>query len=204
MLTYELMKKHPKLLEELLRKKLDDFEYDIQKIKPKWDETYSRSSTAGRTSQLKQFEDQLLCFFLYISTFLTYFELGELMDLHNANVCRLVKKFSNVVDENTIIFFNPSLKFEKVVSIINRHLGYDISQNFLRTNKTIEMVKAINNSKNTEITTQNINNQLTTPGDADEEFDDGHFLSDTKELDKVLSQVISNSQDMEKPTEKIK
>lgn len=46
----------------------------------------------GRMSNLPTLEDKIFCVILYYRTYITHRFLGCLFNLHNANICRLLKK----------------------------------------------------------------------------------------------------------------
>ena len=72
----------------------------------------------GRTSQLSTIEDQVLCTLLYYRTYNSQEFLGFLFNLHESNICRLLKKIEPLMAKKITIVKDRSLTPEKIMKLI--------------------------------------------------------------------------------------
>ena len=118
-LTYERLKKKPQIFLRLTGTTISEFEQISDKVKPLWEEKIEKQKKrAGRTSQLKYFEDKLLALLMYYRTYITHEFIGYLVGLHNANICRLFKKLEPLVAKKITIKKDRSLTQEEIIKIL--------------------------------------------------------------------------------------
>jgi hypothetical protein len=91
-LTYERLKKHPLTFLRLTGVQVKEFDQIVTKVMPAFIQMQSKKLCPGRTSHLPTIEDKILCVLIYYRTYVTHVFLGYLLNLYNANICRLTKR----------------------------------------------------------------------------------------------------------------
>jgi hypothetical protein len=102
-LTYERLKGKPVNFLKLTGLNVEEFDKIVIKLKPAFEELEAKKLLAGRTSHLATMEDKLLCVFIYYRTYITHVFLGYLFNLHNSNICRVIKKIEPLLAKNISI-----------------------------------------------------------------------------------------------------
>jgi len=116
--TYERLKKQPVNFLRLTGLKVEEFDKIVIKLKPSFEELESKKLLSGRKSHLATMEDKLLCVFIYYRTYITHEFLGYLFNLHNSNICRLIKKIEPILAKKISITKDRTLTADKVLKII--------------------------------------------------------------------------------------
>ena len=62
-----------------------------KKVRPLYIKWENKKKSAGRNSGFSVLEDKLLCLMLYYKNYVTHNFLGYLFNLHNSNICRMLK-----------------------------------------------------------------------------------------------------------------
>jgi len=117
-LTYARLKKQPASFLKLSGLKVEEFDKLMLKLKASYEEMESKKLLAGRTSHLASMEDKFLCVFIYYRTYITHIFLGYLFNLHNSNICRLIKKMEPLLAKKVTITKDRSLTAEKVLELL--------------------------------------------------------------------------------------
>jgi len=117
-LTYQRLKGKPVNFLKLTGLKVEEFDKIVIKLKPAFEELEAKKLLAGRTSHLPTIEDKLLCVFIYYRTYITHVFLGYLFNLHNSNICRVIKKIEPLLAKNISITKDRSLTSDKVLKLI--------------------------------------------------------------------------------------
>lgn len=92
-LNYKKLKVQKNSFLQLTGVNVEEFDKVVELVKPLWQSAVeSKKKIAGRTARLKSIEDKLLCVLIYYRTYITHSFLGYLFNLHNSNICRLIKK----------------------------------------------------------------------------------------------------------------
>lgn len=92
----------------------------VERIKPDWELLQDSKKCDGRTAQLSTIEDQVLCTLLYYRTYNSQEFLGFLFDLHESNICRLLKKIEPIMAKKITIVKDRSLTPEKIMKPLPR------------------------------------------------------------------------------------
>lgn len=117
-LTYERLKAHPLTFLRLTGLHVKEFDKVITKILPDFIQMQSKKLCPGRTSHLTTLEDKVLCVLIYYRTYITHVFLGYLFNLHNANICRVIKKMEPLLADKVTITKDRSLTSQEVLKLL--------------------------------------------------------------------------------------
>jgi hypothetical protein len=117
-IKFDKLVKHPVVFLRLCGVSVTDFKEIANLIKPEWDQIISQKKCAGRTAHVATLEDKLLCVLIYYRTYITHEFLGYLFNLHNSNICRLLKKMEPILAKKIAIKKDRSLTPEKILDLI--------------------------------------------------------------------------------------
>jgi hypothetical protein len=91
-LNYNKLHKEPNNFAQLTGLKIIEFKKIVEQMRDDWAKIESSKKSHGRMSHIVTFEDKVLCVFIYYRTYITHTFLGYLFNLHNSNICRMLKK----------------------------------------------------------------------------------------------------------------
>lgn len=117
-INFEKISKYPVVFLRLCGVSVADFQAITEIIRPEWERIVSEKKCDGRKSHVATLEDKLLCVLIYYRTYITHEFLGYLFDLHNSNICRLLKKMEPILAKKITIKKDRSLTPEKVLELI--------------------------------------------------------------------------------------
>jgi len=117
-LTYARLSKHPHSFMRISGLSLEAFNKLVTKIGPSFDQLEAKKLCHGRPSHLPTLEDKLLCVLMYYRTYVSHVFLGYLFNLHNSNICRLLRKMEPLLAKKISIKKDRSLTAEKVMRIL--------------------------------------------------------------------------------------
>ena len=117
-LTYDRLSKHPRSFIRISGLSIEAFNSLVTKIRPSFDQLEAQKLCHGRRSHLPTLEDKLLCVLLYYRTYISHVFLGYLFNLHNANICRLLRKMEPLLANRISIQKDRSLTADKVMKIL--------------------------------------------------------------------------------------
>lgn len=117
-LSYNNLKKHPRNFRDITGLKVEEFEKIVKKVRPEWEKVEKQKKCHGRKSQLPTLEDKILCVILYYRSYMTHRFLGYLFNLHNANICRLLKKMEPLLARKVTIKKDRTLTPERILKIL--------------------------------------------------------------------------------------
>ncbi|WP_341811399.1 transposase family protein [Wolbachia endosymbiont (group A) of Oxytorus armatus] len=116
--NYYNIKKHPRNFRNITGLTIEEFEKVVEKVRSEWEKLEKQKKCHGRRSQLPTLEDKLFCVILYYRTYITHRFLGCLFNVHNANVCRLLKKIEPLLAKKVTITKDRSMTPEKILKIL--------------------------------------------------------------------------------------
>jgi hypothetical protein len=117
-LTYEKLSKHPHNFTRISGLSIEIFNKLVTKVRPCFQQLEAKKLRHGRRSHLPTLEDKLLCVLVYYRTYISHVFLGYLFNLHNSNICRLLKKMEPLLAKKITITKDRSLTAEKVLQIL--------------------------------------------------------------------------------------
>jgi hypothetical protein len=117
-LTYQRLSQQPRVFIRLTGVSLATFEQILTRIEPGFAEIAAQKLLPGRPSRLASNEDKLLCVLLYYRTYVSHVFMGYLFNLHNSNICRLIKKVEPLLAKQVSIKKDRSLTAEKVLKLL--------------------------------------------------------------------------------------
>jgi len=117
-LNYDNLKKHPRNFRDVTGLKVEEFEKIVEKVSPEWKKMEKQKKRHGRMSNLPTLEDKILCVILYYRTYITHRFLGCLLNLHNANICRLLKKMEPLLARKITITKDRTMMPERILKIL--------------------------------------------------------------------------------------
>ena len=117
-LSYQTLRKNRQLFTSLTGFSPAVFSYSVRQLKPLFQALTRKRRRTGRKAQLTALEDMLLCACLYYRTLVTQSYLGSLFGLHNANICRLLKKMTPFLARMPQVQHDPSLTEAKVAALL--------------------------------------------------------------------------------------
>jgi hypothetical protein len=77
------MKKRPGNFRDITGLRREEINKIVEQVRPEWEKYKCKNSVK---------EDKIFCVILYYGTYITHRFLGYLFNMHNANICRLLKK----------------------------------------------------------------------------------------------------------------
>lgn len=116
--SYYNMKKHPRNFRNITGLTIEEFEKVVEKVRSGWEKLEKQKKCHGRRSKLPTLEDKLFCVILYYRTYITHRFLGCLFNVHNANVCRLLKRIEPLLAKKVTITKDRSMTPEKILKIL--------------------------------------------------------------------------------------
>nr|WP_265040255.1 transposase [Wolbachia endosymbiont (group A) of Trypoxylon clavicerum] len=116
--SYYNMKKHPRNFRNITGLSIEEFEKVVEKVRSGWKKLEKQKKCHGRRSKLPTLEDKLFCVILYYRTYITHRFLGCLFNVHNANVCRLLKRIEPLLAKKVTITKDRSMMPEKILKIL--------------------------------------------------------------------------------------
>jgi hypothetical protein len=117
-LTYERLKRQPASFLNITGLTVRQFDDLANQIRPSFQELEQNKLLPGRKSHLPTLEDKLLCVLIYYRTYITHTFLGYLFDLHNSNICRLIRKIEPLLAGKITITKDRSLTPDKVLELL--------------------------------------------------------------------------------------
>lgn len=117
-LSYEKLSQTPVNFLQLVGLSVEQFKEVVKKVRPEWEKLEKQKQCEGRPSNLDTLADKVLCVLIYYRTYMTHTFLGYLVNLHNSNICRLLKKLEPLLAKKITIKKDRSLTYEKVVKIL--------------------------------------------------------------------------------------
>lgn len=116
--SYYNMKKHPRNFRNITGLTIEEFKKVVEKVRSGWEKLEKQKKCHGRRSKLPTLEDKLFCVILYYRTYITHRFLGCLFNVHNANVCRLLKRIEPLLAKKVTITKDRSMMPEKILKIL--------------------------------------------------------------------------------------
>ena len=116
--SYHNLKKHTRNFRDITGLKVEEFEKIVEKIRPEWEKLEKKKKCHGRMSNLPTLEDKILCVILYYRSYMTHRFLGCLFNLHNSNICRLLKKMEPLLARKITIKKDRTLTPERILKIL--------------------------------------------------------------------------------------
>lgn len=117
-LTYQRLRKHPLSFKRLTGLSDEKFTQLVIKLRPSFEQLERKKLSHGRTSHLPTLEDKLLCVLIYYRTYIPHVFLGYLFNLHNSNICRLLRKIEPLLAKKITITKDRSLTPDQVLKIL--------------------------------------------------------------------------------------
>ncbi|MBD0392006.1 transposase family protein [Wolbachia endosymbiont of Pentalonia nigronervosa] len=96
-INYAKVAKTPNVFRQLTGLTTEEFEKIVKKVRPEWEKMEAKKKCHGRMSKLPTLEEKIFCIILYYRSYMTHRFLGCLFNVHNANICRLVKKMAALI-----------------------------------------------------------------------------------------------------------
>lgn len=117
-LNHHNLKEHPRNFRDVTGLKIEEFEKVVEKVRPEWEKVQEQKKCHGRTSRLPKLEDKILCIILYYRTYITHRFLSYLFNLHNSNICRLLKKMEPLLAKKVSIKKDRTMTPERILKIL--------------------------------------------------------------------------------------
>ncbi len=116
-MSYKEIVKRPHTLRQLTGMSAEEFQEVVEKIRPGW-EKLEKKKCYGRKSHIESLEDKVLCLLIYYRTYITHQFLGYLFNLHNSNICRLLKKMEPLLAKSINITKDRTMTQEKILKLL--------------------------------------------------------------------------------------
>lgn len=117
-LNYANLSKTPKTFQSLSGVSVEEFRKIVEIARSGYGELMAQKKSAGRNSGFSSLEDKVLCILMYYRTYVSQTFLGYLFGLHNANVCRMMKKVEPLLAGALSIRKDRTLTEQKVMAIL--------------------------------------------------------------------------------------
>ncbi|BET32573.1 IS5 family transposase [Wolbachia pipientis] len=116
--SYYNMRKHPRNFRNITGLTKEEFEKVVEKVRSGWEKLEKQKKCHGRRSKQPTLEDKLFCVILYYRTYITHRFLGCLFNVHNSNVCRLLRRIEPLLAKKVTITKDRSMTPEKILKIL--------------------------------------------------------------------------------------
>lgn len=110
--------KHPYTFKRITGVSIKGCAAIVQEVRPYFEQLESKKLGHGRNSHLPTLEDKLVCLLIYYRTYITHIFLGYLFNLHESNICRLLKKIEPLLAKKITIIKDRSLTSDKVLELL--------------------------------------------------------------------------------------
>ncbi len=117
-LNYHNLKEHLRNFRDITGLTIEEFEKVVEKVRPEWEKVQKQKKYHGRTSRLPVLEDKILCIILCYRTYITHRFLSYLFNLHNSNICRLLKKMEPLLAKKISIKKDRTMTPERILKIL--------------------------------------------------------------------------------------
>jgi hypothetical protein len=117
-IRYAEVVKKPRVFESLCGVSVCDFKVLVEKVRPLFEERESEKKRFGGPSHLDTLESKVLCVLMYYRTYVSQTFLGYLFNLHNANICRCLKRMEPLMAKKICIKKDRTLTEEKVLALL--------------------------------------------------------------------------------------
>ena len=117
-LTYTRIRRYPYNFRRITGLRLEVFDALVEKVRPSFEKLEAKKLGHGRMSHLPTLEDKLLCVLMYYRTYISHVFLGYLFNLHNSNICRLLRKMEPLLAKKISIKKDRTLTADKVLKIL--------------------------------------------------------------------------------------
>ncbi len=117
-MNYKEVVKRPHTLRQLTGMSAEEFQEVVEKIRPGWEKLEKKKKCYGRKSHIESLEDKVLCLLIYYRTYITHQFLGYLFNLHNSNICRLLKKMEPLLAKSINIRKDRTMTQEKILKLL--------------------------------------------------------------------------------------
>ena len=122
-ISYVKIAKTPYVFRQLTGLTTSEFEKIVEKVRPEWEKMEAKKKCHGRKSHVETLEDRILCVLIYYRTYITHPFLGFLFNLHNSNICRLLKKMEPLLARKITIKKDRTLTPERILKILADEIG---------------------------------------------------------------------------------
>lgn len=117
-ISYVKIARTPYVFRQLTGLTTSEFEKIVEKVRPEWEKMEAKKKCHGRKSHVERLEDRILCVLIYYRTYITHPFLGFLFNLHNSNICRLLKKMEPLLAKKITITKDRTLTPERILKIL--------------------------------------------------------------------------------------
>lgn len=114
-IKYEKVAKTPYVFRQLT---IEEFQKVVKKVRSEWEEIEKQKKCYGRKPHVETLEDKVMCVLIYYRTYITHPFLGYLFNLHNSNICRLLKKMEPLLAKKVTIKKDRSMTSERILKIL--------------------------------------------------------------------------------------
>ncbi|WP_349967754.1 transposase family protein [Wolbachia endosymbiont of Armadillidium arcangelii] len=117
-ISYEKIAKTPYIFYQLTGLKVEEFQKIVKKVRQEWERIEKEKKCHGRKSRIGTLEDKILCVLIYYRTYITHPFLGYLFNLHNSNICRLLKRMEPLLARKITIKKDRAMTPEKILKVL--------------------------------------------------------------------------------------
>src|ERR1700733_13107173 len=117
-LNYKKLMRQPHSFLQITGLRIVEFDEIVSKVRGDVERLEAEKKCHGRNSHLATIEDKILCIFVYYRTYITHTFLGYLFNLHNSNICRVLKKLEPIMANKITIKKDRSLTPEKLLKML--------------------------------------------------------------------------------------
>ncbi|WP_342265252.1 transposase family protein [Cardinium endosymbiont of Philonthus spinipes] len=95
-----------------------EFSEVVKRLAPAWEKIVEQKKCHGRKSHVATLQDRVLCVLIYYRTYLIHIFWGYLFNLHNSNICRLLKKWNLYWQKVIKIKKDRSMTSDKILGLL--------------------------------------------------------------------------------------
>lgn len=117
-ISYKKLAKTAYIFRQLTGLKVAEFGQLVEKVRSEWEKLEKQKKCHGRKSHVPMLEDKVLCTLVYYRTYITHPFLGFLFNLHNSNICRLLKKMEPLLAKKVTITKDRTMISERILKIL--------------------------------------------------------------------------------------
>lgn len=117
-LDFKGLSQTPHVFRQLSGLTVIEFQKVIKRLDSAWEKIVEQKKCHGRKSHVSTLEDKVLCVLIYYRTYITHTFLGNLFNLHNSNICRLLKNMEPLLAKKMKIKKDRSLTSDKILQLL--------------------------------------------------------------------------------------
>lgn len=117
-ISFDELSKTPNVFRQLTGLTVIEFQKVVDQVFPEWEKHIELKKCHGRRSHVPNLEEKIMCVLIYYRTYITHTFLGYLFNLHNSNICRLLRKMEPLLAKKVTITKDRLMTPDKILQLL--------------------------------------------------------------------------------------